>query len=325
MIEHPSVMGEINSYNILNTPVALFVFNRPDTTRLVFEQIKLARPSVLLIVADGPRLARPDDRERCMSVRSIVDQVDWPCEVFRNYSEFNLGCRERISTGLDWVFSQFPEAIILEDDCLPNPSFFRFCEQMLERYRDDGRVMHIGGCNFQGGKIWGDGSYYFSRYNHIWGWASWSRAWRHYDVTMASFPQFVENERIRDLFGEKRVQNYWLDIFQRVYSSTLLTWDYQWTFAMWQQDGLAILPNQNLVSNIGFRKDATHTDVVNTKLVGIPTFPMGAIVHPSLIAENQDADWVTFKVFNLSRWQIFKLHVSARFRRIFRHECSESP
>jgi len=311
----------------LKTAVAFFVFNRPDVTRQVFERIRSARPPILLLVADGPRPAYPEDIECCTAVRDIVNQVDWSCTVYKEFSERNLGCRRRVSSGLDWVFSQVSEAIILEDDCLPNPTFFRFCEELLERYRDDERVMHIGGCNFQGGQKHGDASYYFSRYNHIWGWASWNRAWRHYNVAMPSFPKFENAGKIKDIFDDKAIQRYWLDIFKRVYSGSLLTWDYQWTYAMWQQNRLAILPNQNLVTNIGFGKDATHTDVSASRFVDMCTFPMAAIVHSDLITENRDADRVTFKVFNFSRWQIVALRVSALFRKLFErcHGYSGSP
>src|SRR5512139_3287315 len=165
----------------LKTPVAFIIFNRPDTAERVFAEIAKARPPKLLVVADGPRANRSGEAEKCAATRAIIDRVDWDCEVLTNFSDTNLGCKNRVSSGIDWVFEQVPEAIILEDDCLPHPTFFRFCEELLERYRDDERIGMISGDNFQLGQKRTDASYYFSRYNHIWGWASWRRAWRHYD------------------------------------------------------------------------------------------------------------------------------------------------
>lgn len=168
----------------LNTPVAFIIFNRPDTTRRVFEMIRQAQPPKLLVIADGARENHPSDRQNCAAAKGIIAEVDWDCEVTTNYSDRNLGCRDRLASGLNWVFEQVPEAIILEDDCLPHSSFFRFCEEMLLKYRNDNRIMHIGGNNFQMQKSRTNDSYYFSRYNHCWGWASWGRAWQHYDVDM---------------------------------------------------------------------------------------------------------------------------------------------
>ena len=172
----------------LETPVAFLVFNRPHTTDKVFSEIAAANPRKLLIVADGPRPDQPGEAERCVAVRAIVDRVDWDCEVLTNYSDINLGCKARISSGLDWVFDTVEEAIVLEDDCLPHPSFFRFCEELLVKYRDDERIAQIGGVNFQSGRRRTNYSYYFSRYAHIWGWATWRRAWRHYDVALKAWP-----------------------------------------------------------------------------------------------------------------------------------------
>ena len=173
----------------LTTPVAFLIFNRPDTTARVFEAIRQAKPPKLLVVADGPRPDRPDDVEKCKAARAIIDRVDWACEVLTNYSDLNLGCGKRPATGITWVFEQVEEAIIFEDDCLPHPSFFRFCEELLNYYRHDERIMVISGNNFQFGRNRTDDSYYFSRYNHIWGWASWRRAWEYFDYDLKLWPK----------------------------------------------------------------------------------------------------------------------------------------
>ena len=242
----------------LRTPVAFIIFNRPDTTREVFAEIARARPAVLLVVADGPRDGRAGEAEKCAQTRAVVDQVDWPCEVLTNYSARNLGCRNRVSSGLDWIFEQVPEAIILEDDCLPHPTFFRYCDELLQRYRDDERIGMISGDNFQFGRKTGDGSYYFSKYTHIWGWASWRRAWQHYDVTAKIWPEFLDSGCFEQMtFAcERRT---WQQVFQRVHAGLIDTWDYQWTLACWSQSMMTVVPQANLISNIGFGAAATHT------------------------------------------------------------------
>lgn len=276
------------------TPIAFLVFNRPETTTRVFDEIRRVKPLKLLVIADGPRSNHPGEAESCTRVRSIVEQVDWPCEVLKNYSEINLGCKHRVSSGLDWVFTQVEEAIILEDDCLPNPSFFLFCEKMLSYYRDDERVMHIGGTNFQNGKIRGDGSYYFSRVNHVWGWATWRRAWRHYDVTMATFPLFCERNLMASIFTSRRMRTSRLRDFTKAYQNKIDTWDHQWVFAIYSQNGLSIIPNVNLVTNIGFGKDATHTSDLYSMHANMPMRSLGEVLHPTFVITDSIADEYSF-------------------------------
>jgi hypothetical protein len=281
----------------LNTPVAFLIFNRPDTTERVFAEIARARPPELLVVADGPRSDQPGDREKCDAARAVIDRVDWDCNVLKNYSDENLGCRRRVSSGLDWVFDTLEEAIILEDDCLPHPTFFRFCEELLEFYRDDERIMMISGDNFQFGRKRTPYSYYFSLYTHIWGWASWRRAWKHYDVEMKLWPEIKNGSWLHDLLLDRRAIKYWTKTFQRVYEGKIDTWDYSWTFACWSQNGLTILPNENLISNIGFREDGTHT-ASSTRTANMPTkdldFPLK---HPPFVIRDVHADERTSKLF----------------------------
>jgi hypothetical protein len=274
----------------LKTPVAFFIFNRPDTTELVFNEIAKVRPTKLLVVADGPRPSRAEDAENCAAARKIIERIDWDCEILTNYAEDNLGCKVRVSSGLNWVFEQVEEAIILEDDCLPHPSFFAFCEEMLERYRHDDRVSQIGGCNFQQGRLPEPYSYYYSIYHHIWGWASWRRAWRDYDIEMRMWPAFRDENWLQNLLPTKRSLKRWTDVFQAVYEGRIDTWDYQWVYSSWVKGRLAITPTSNLVSNIGFRPDATHT-TQKTHEAEIPTermpFPLR---HPPFFMRNTQAD-----------------------------------
>jgi hypothetical protein len=277
----------------LDTPVAFLIFNRPDTTRQVFAEIAKARPSKLLVVGDGPRPNRSGEATRCAAARAVIEQVDWDCEVLTNYSEVNLGCKRRVSSGLDWVFNTVEEAIVLEDDCLPHSSFFRYCEELLKKYKNEERIAQISGVNFQFGRRRSEYSYYFSRYNHIWGWASWRRAWRRYDVSISSWPELRRGEWLETWIGDRRVGEYWRDIFDRVYSGEIDTWDYQWTFACWRRGALTILPEANLISNIGFGSDATHVSSVNEFAhmdLGALQFPLR---HPPGIERNSGADAYT--------------------------------
>lgn len=277
----------------LETPVAFIVFNRPHTTRVVFEEIRKVRPQRLLVVADGPRPEKAGEEERCREVRSIIEGVDWDCQVETNYAEKNLGCGLRVRSGIDWVFEQVEEAIILEDDCLPHPSFFPFCRELLERYRNDPRVAQIGGVNFQFGRAGSPYSYYFSRYNHIWGWASWRRAWQLHDHGMSYWPEYRDRGALRGLLSGKGEVSYWTDVLDRVHSGEIDTWDCQWTFSCWRHGLLTVLPSVNLVSNIGFGPGATHTPVPN-RFAAVPTkavlFPL---VHPPAIEADAAADRYT--------------------------------
>jgi hypothetical protein len=245
----------------MKTPVAFIIFNRPDTTKRVFEAIRQAKPPKLLVIADGPRVDRPGEAEKCAAARAIIDGVDWECEVLTNYSDVNLGCGKRPATGIKWVFEQVEEAIILEDDCLPNYSFFRFCELILEEYRYDQRIMMISGTNWLGEWKSNIQSYHFSYYGGTWGWASWRRAWQYFDYEIKLWEKNEIRERIRDVIADNEQFRSREKIYWNTYKnpSTITWWDYQWGFARLLQSGLSIVPSVNLISNIGFGNDATHT------------------------------------------------------------------
>lgn len=277
----------------LNTPVAMLIFNRPDTTEQVFAEIAKAKPPKLLVVADGPRMDRPNEEKKCTAARAVINRVDWDCEVLTQYADHNMGCKQRISSGLDWVFDTVEEAIILEDDCLPHPSFFRFCEELLDKYRHDARIGSISGNNFQFGRKRTADSYYFSRYCHIWGWASWRRAWRIYDVNLSLWPEVRDGDWLEDILGNMKEVKYWSKIFQRVADGKINTWDYQWVFSCWVNSMLTILPNVNLISNIGFGSEATHNTRAG-RLANIPSEEIGfPLKHPKLIVRNEQMDLVT--------------------------------
>ena len=292
----------------LSTPVVFLIFNRPDTTKTVFAAIRQAKPKILLVIADGPRHDRVNDAEKCEATRSIIEGVDWECNLLKNYSDINLGCKLRVSSGLDWVFDQVESAIILEDDCLPNPTFFRFCSELLNQYADDKRIMVISGNNFQFGRRRTENSYYFSAFTHCWGWATWRRAWQHYDIDMKLWSTVRDNGWLRDILHSKYAVRYWEYIFQSVFDDLINSWAYRWLFACWMQGGLTILPNVNLVSNIGFNNEATHTKNVDS-LANIPTetitFPL---LHPQFVIRDTQSDDFTQRI-------VFRFGILSRFKK----------
>ncbi len=282
----------MNTYQI-KTPVALIIFKRPDTTAKVLAAIREAKPPKLFVIADGPRIDRPDEIEKCAAARAIIEQIDWECEVIKNYSDTNLGCAKRVSSGIDWVFSHVEEAIILEDDCVPHPSFFRFCEELLERYRYDTRIAAICGDNSFVGSQRTNYSYYFSRYNPCWGWASWRRAWQNYDLYMRLWPEIRSQGFLKDILKDDLAVKYWDNLLEAIYKNPLgITWDYQWTFACWLHNCVSIVASVNLISNIGFGIDSTHfTDDKRSLYENLPTteiqFPLK---HPPFVIPDYQAD-----------------------------------
>ncbi|MDY6784011.1 MAG: glycosyltransferase family 2 protein [Cyanobacteriota bacterium] len=280
----------------MKTPVAFFIFNRPDTTQQVFSAIRQAKPSKLLAIADGPRPQVPSDFDNCQATRDLLKQVDWDCQVLTLYSNLNLGCKQRVSSGLDWVFSKVEEAIILEDDCLPHPSFFLFCEELLDKYRDDKRIWKIDGTNIL--QKWKSAfqSYHFSNFGAIWGWASWRRAWQNYDVEMKLWANPEAQNRIRDVIGDRQQYLNRKKVFARTYAGTIDTWDYQWGFARLLNSGLSVVPSVNLVSNIGFTHSATRTKVDISGVANLPCFPMTfPLKEPCGIAVDRDYDKLRYQ------------------------------
>lgn len=246
--------------NALQAPVAFFVFRRPDTTRRVFEAIAKAQPTRLLLIADGPRPGRAGEAEACEEVRKIVTRVDWPCEVTTNFADRNLGCGERVISGLNWVFSLVEEAIILEDDCLPDLSFFPFCQELLERYRGDCRIASITGSNLGERYLKTEYSYFFSQLGGIWGWATWKWQWQKFDRTLAEWPRLKRENMLSEVFDHPGAVSYWTRVFDGMHDGTGPdTWDYQWFYTRLTNNSLNIIPRFNLVSNIGFGAEGTHT------------------------------------------------------------------
>jgi hypothetical protein len=275
----------------MRTAVALILFRRPEETACVFERIRRARPQKLFLIADGPRPGDPDEARACQAARAVVERIDWSCEVIRDFADENLGLKRRIPSGIDRVFAEAEEAIILEDDCLPHPSFFPYCEELLERYRDDERIVHVAGSQLLPDPP-AEASYHFSRYVHVWGWATWRRAWRLYDVDLAgwrSTPKAERRARLRRMFEAEDERSYWRWVWDR--SPEIDNWDAQWSYVGLSRDLLAVNPNRNLVSNIGFGDEATNALADPLEIAGRPlegiSFPL---THPPDVRRDVAAD-----------------------------------
>jgi hypothetical protein len=237
----------------------VLAFNRPDTTRRVLDALLQARPSKVFFAVDGPRASRSADAEAVREVQQLGRSLGGHCEVRTLFRDANLGCKVAVSEAIAWFFSQVEEGIILEDDCVAHPSFFRFAAELLERYRGDRRIAMISGDNFQQGRRRTPYSYYFSRYTHIWGWASWRRAWAQYDHNMRAWPELRDGGWLMDILADRAAVEYWTRIFDDTHGERNSSWAYRWTFSAWSQSALTVLPAVNLVSNIGFGSQATHT------------------------------------------------------------------
>lgn len=269
----------------LQVPVVFIIYKRPEQTMQVFQAIRAARPTKLYIIADGPKTH--DDIQKCYDTRKIIDLVDWECTIKKDFSETNLGLRKRVISGLDWVFEEEETAIILEDDCLPHHTFFRYCEDLLSYYQHDQRVMHISGDNFFFGRRVINDSYYFSRIAHVWGWATWKRAWKLFHEW-----DFKENTLDGKLFQNKFEKDYWLSVLEQLRNRKQeYTWDFQWALTCMGYQSKCIIPARNLVSNIGFGTDATHTSENTSVTSNLTSYEMlFPLIHPKEVLWNDYAD-----------------------------------
>ena len=278
----------------------MIIFNRADTSLKVLEAVRKVRPRRLYIAADGPRVDVPDDLESCKQTREIVDNIDWECELKTLFRDENVGCGHGPADAITWFFSQEEQGIILEDDCVPDPSFFYTCENLLQKYANDTRIMHIGGFNLQFGQTYGNASYYFSKYPEVWGWASWRRAWDLFDFSMSDFQQFKTDNQIANIFPNVRLQEAWLKALEYTYQQPRPSiWDYRWMYTIWKNHGLCITPNKSLVKNIGFDGRGTHTNQnseVQRAFAAVEAEAMGELVHPKFVIPCQAADLHTQKM-----------------------------
>ena len=250
--------------NALDVPVALMVFARPASLAKILDSVRTARPRLLFIVADGPRATHPQDTANCAAVRGVLDTVDWPCEIRRLESDQNMGCDHRIVSGLDWIFRQVDEAIVLEDDVIPHPSFFPWCAAMLQRYRSEPQIMHISGRNELQQWGTGDADHHLVRFGSAWGWATWARAW--WAVDRSGTSRLILTLRAQAARSElaplgldpllARQHELLLDAIQ---VSPLRPWDTTWNLCRTIAGGICVVPPVNLMLNVGFGPGATHT------------------------------------------------------------------
>ena len=291
----------------MDAPLLLIAWRRPHTLRQVIDAIRPVAPTRLFVACDGPNPERPGEAEKVAATRAVIEhEIDWPCQIERLYSDVNQGCRLGVSRAITWFFEQVEEGIILEDDCVPHPGFFHYCTTLLERYRHDTRVWCISGNNFQNGQWRGDGSYYFSRYNHCWGWASWRGCWQRYDADLCQWPALRDSGLLDTIFEDPLECNYWCRIWQRLLEEGKPdSWAYRWTFTCMANGGLTALPNRNLVSNVGFGDDATHTTgaAINTAI----SEGVDPTRHPSFLLRDAAADCYTYVHVFGGKWQSFPL------------------
>ncbi len=302
----------------MTIPIILLIYRRPAEIMQVREALRLAQPNRLIIVADGPRANRAGDPEAVAAARAAAEAVDWPCEITRIYADSNMGLRKRVESGITAAFQVVERAIILEDDCLPDPSFFPFCAELLERYADDPRVMAISGDDFQGGRP-APASYRFSRYPHCWGWATWRRAWQHYDGPMTDWPTLRDSPWLEQYLESKRAARHWRQLFNQVYAGHINSWAYRWTYSCWRRGGLTALPTRNLVSNIGFGAEGTHTTAAHNPFAAMQSYPTAfPLRHPPHVSRDARADAYTqATLYNpgLARRIVWRIARTLRMRR----------
>lgn len=280
-------------------PVAILNFNRPHLTRRVFEVVRQIKPRRLLLIADGPRDSRPDDVRLCAEVRAIFDEINWECEVSRKFSDTNLGSFRSNSSGLNWVFDTVEEAIVIEDDCVPSLSFFRYCAELLERYRDDDRVGVISGYNLgyplPGGA---NDSYFFSAYALTWAWASWRRVWKQVDLDMSWWNKDAGKDTLRAIFPRPAEWQYWHELYERIHNKQMKNgWDYQLILSSFRHGQCCIIPRINLVSNIGFGPDGTNVTDESSVMHDFPRGEMAfPLAHPTKVARSAAIDHAIFRI-----------------------------
>ncbi len=304
----------------LDIPVLFLIFNRPDTTEEVFQAIRLAQPKKLYVAADGPRTFKEGEKQLCQKTREIINQVNWDCDVKTLYRDSNLGCKEAVSGAINWFFENEELGIILEDDCLPDLSFFYFCKDLLLKYKDNEQIMLIGGHNFVRDQIKLKSSYYFSHYPHIWGWATWKRAWEKYDKNILNLDLFI-NEKLPNIYISYKQRKYLINNLKLTKFNDINTWDYQWGYSILNNKGLAITPVKNMVINLGFRNQSTHSFLRDKKReiskLEQMDFPL---IHPDSFDVNLNLDFITYNnVMSKSPSRLLRLMLENGFLEILKY------
>ena len=280
------------------TPILLIGFNRPDTMQKVFDEVRKARPFKLYYAVDGARSDKDGEEEKVNLVQAIIQQVDWPCEVHTLFRTSNRGCGYGPAEAITWAFEQEESLIVLEDDCVPNQSFFRFCDEMIDMYVNDTRVNIVSGrSHHRGFKAFANQDYIFTHYAHTWGWATWKRVWREFDIKMSDFPSFIREGGALNVFSSKEEGIYYNKLFGKIYNQIddecTHSWDSQWVYTRMKMGGLGIVPAYNLIRNIG--EVGTHSTGHQ------PCFDLEAeempfsIRHPKFVTFNREYEEFHFK------------------------------
>jgi len=271
--------------------VLFLTYNRFATTKKVFESIRKYKPDKLYIASDGARKYRDGEKLVINNIRNyLIKNISWKCEVKTLFREENIGLRNSVSDSITWFFNNEEDGIILEDDCLPNQSFFNFCSSLLDKYRDNKKIMHISGNCFAPNMI-DNSSYHFLKIQHCWGWACWSDRWKLYGKDLSTYSL----KNLKKISDNPNVQNYWKSILLEMKQKKIDSWAYQWMFRIIEKDGLCINPSVNLVSNIGFDNNATHTknpeNILSDKLV----YEIKKLSHPDKVRLDIAAVDFTYK------------------------------
>ena len=304
-------------------PILFLIFNRPDTTKQVFEEIRKAAPQKLYVASDGPRENREEEKEKVEAIREyILESINWDCEVKTLFREKNLGCGKGPAQAITWFFENEEMGIILEDDCLPSQSFFSYCEELLKKYEFDSRIYHIAGFNpLTITETPLNSSYYFARIEHCWGWASWRRAWKEYSFEIIDLDDFIKKNTIKKVFNRKEAQKYWINLFKNIPKGEKDFWDFQWTYSIFKNEGVCINPAKNLVSNIGFGEEATHTKDKNTVFCNQKRYEIDTIIHPDIITiDNHIINEINKKAFGIHWYYYFKKKIKQVLRRIINYK-----
>ena len=277
----------------MKTPILFLIYNRPQYTKKVFNIIQKMRPETLFVSADGPNLNKVGDDLLCKDTRSIIENIDWPCKVSLNFSDTNLGCRLGVTKGINWFFENNEEGIILEDDCLPIDSFFQYCEKMLDIYRDDDKIMMISGSNPATSIDSINSDYFFSRFYHVWGWATWKRAWIKMDINLSDWPLYKQNNFLDQFYTHNQNNKRFTEkMFDEVYTKKSSVWAIQWSYSCLINNGLAILPKYNMITNIGLEGD--HEMNVNQLFLKTKDINIDNLIHPNKINVEEDTENLLF-------------------------------
>jgi GT2 family glycosyltransferase len=280
---------------MIDAPVLLITFNRPDTTAIVLDSIRKAKIKRLYIFNDAPRYGNKEDEIARIEIQNLIKNIDWECEVKTNFPDKNLGCGPGPSSAITWAFTNEDRLIILEDDCVPALPFFSYCNNLLEKYKNDTRIWLVSGNNYSEEQIVGEYDYFFSKYGHSWGWATWKRCWAHFDIEMKKFPQYEKDRRYLDAYTTKREALFFFDKQKRIYTDkTKMShiWDFQAGFMIRSNSGLCIVPRKNLVRNIGYF--GTHSEEKN-KFHDCPVDEDYTVrIHPDFVLINKDYDLYHF-------------------------------